>query len=426
MYQGALQRELLRVSIIILAGFAVGWSVDYPLYGLIVGLIVSQIFSIRHASSIFKWSYRQGPAPQDNGLIGYAADRIIRREKTLKERLLNQAKMLQRYNQGIEALKDGVVVLDSVGHIDTFNSAATRMLLLRKNDSGQHITHFVRAPHFVRYFRKADFSEPLQFDLRTFSLQVQITEFGVDQKIMLIRDVTERKRVETMRQDFIADVSHELRTPLTVINGYLEMLTDMDVPAPLAKALAQMGSQSSRMTNLVNDLIQLSKLESASRERNGVVFNLTNLCEQVAGEMKGYSDTASVIVEAEGRLMIDGFKDEMHSALTNLITNAIKYGDGEQVRVSLTQMDRGLEVAVKDKGPGIPPEHLARVTERFYRVDESRESTVGGSGLGLSIVKHALEHHDAELKIESVIGQGSTFSFVIPAFRVGEGVEAAV
>ncbi|MEC8103811.1 MAG: phosphate regulon sensor histidine kinase PhoR [Pseudomonadota bacterium] len=426
MYQGALQRELLRVSIIILAGFAVGWSVDYPLYGLIVGLIVSQIFSIRHASSIFKWSYRQGPAPQDNGLIGYAADRIIRREKTLKERLLNQAKMLQRYNQGIEALKDGVVVLDSVGHIDTFNSAATRMLLLRKNDSGQHITHLVRAPHFVRYFRKADFSEPLQFDLRTFSLQVQITEFGVDQKIMLIRDVTERKRVETMRQDFIADVSHELRTPLTVINGYLEMLTDMDIPAPLAKALAQMGSQSNRMTNLVNDLIQLSKLESASRERNGVVFNLTNLCEQVAGEMKGYSDTASVIVEAEGRLMIDGFKDEMHSALTNLITNAIKYGDGEQVRVSLTQMDRGLEVAVKDKGPGIPPEHLARVTERFYRVDESRESTVGGSGLGLSIVKHALEHHDAELKIESVIGQGSTFSFVIPAFRVGEGVEAAV
>ena len=119
MYQGALQRELLRVSIIILAGFAVGWSVDYPLYGLIVGLIVSQIFSIRHASSIFKWSYRQGPAPQDNGLIGYAADRIIRREKTLKERLLNQAKMLQRYNQGIEALKDGVcewLTADKQGH----------------------------------------------------------------------------------------------------------------------------------------------------------------------------------------------------------------------------------------------------------------------------------------------------------------------
>ena len=417
MYQDALQRELFRVGIIVLAGVAAGWSVGYSLYGLLIGLAISHVISIRQASSIFKWSYRQGPAPQDSGLIGYSADRIIRREKTLKDRLLNQAKMLQRYNQGIEALKDGVVVLDSAGHITTFNSAATRMLYLRKDDSGQHITHLIRVPQFVRYFRSNDFGEPLQFDLRNVSLQVQITEFGIDQKIMLVRDVTERKRVETMRQDFIADVSHELRTPLTVINGYLEMLSDMDTPPPLTKALNQMGSQASRMTNLVNDLIQLSKLESASRERDGVAFDLTALCHQVAGEMKGYSGDAVVSIDTGRSLIIDGFKEEMHSALTNLVTNAIKYGDGKQVDIAIASSDRGIEVAVTDQGPGIPPEHLSRVTERFYRVDESRESTIGGSGLGLSIVKHALEHHDAELKIESTQGQGSTFSFVIPAFR---------
>ena len=417
MYQDALQRELFRVGIIVLAGIAAGWSVGYSLYGLLIGLAISHVISIRQASSIFKWSYRQGPAPQDSGLIGYSADRIIRREKTLKDRLLNQAKMLQRYNQGIEALKDGVVVLDSAGHITTFNSAATRMLYLRKDDSGQHITHLIRVPQFVRYFRSNDFGEPLQFDLRNVSLQVQITEFGIDQKIMLVRDVTERKRVETMRQDFIADVSHELRTPLTVINGYLEMLSDMDTPPPLTKALNQMGSQASRMTNLVNDLIQLSKLESASRERDGVAFDLTALCHQVAGEMKGYSGDAVVSIDTDRSLIIDGFKEEMHSALTNLVTNAIKYGDGKQVDIAIASSDRGIEVAVTDQGAGIPPEHLSRVTERFYRVDESRESTVGGSGLGLSIVKHALEHHDAELKIESTQGQGSTFSFVVPAFR---------
>ncbi|SIS48964.1 two-component system, OmpR family, phosphate regulon sensor histidine kinase PhoR [Thalassolituus maritimus] len=417
MYQDALQRELFRVGIIVLAGVAAGWSVGYSLYGLLIGLAISQVISIRQASSIFKWSYRQGPAPQDSGLIGYSADRIIRREKTLKDRLLNQAKMLQRYNQGIEALKDGVVVLDSAGHITTFNSAATRMLYLRKDDSGQHLTHLIRVPQFVRYFRSNDFGEPLQFDLRNVSLQVQITEFGIDQKIMLVRDVTERKRVETMRQDFIADVSHELRTPLTVINGYLEMLSDMDTPAPLTKALNQMDSQANRMTNLVNDLIQLSKLESASRERDGMAFDLTALCHQVAGEMKGYSGDAVVSINTDRSLIIDGFKEEMHSALTNLVTNAIKYGDGKQVDIAIASNDRGIEVAVTDRGPGIPPEHLSRVTERFYRVDESRESTVGGSGLGLSIVKHALEHHDAELKIESTQGQGSTFSFVVPAFR---------
>jgi two-component system phosphate regulon sensor histidine kinase PhoR len=133
--------------------------------------------------------------------------------------------------------------------------------------------------------------------------------------------------------------------------------------------------------------------------------------------MKGYSGDAVVSINTDRSLIIDGFKEEMHSALTNLVTNAIKYGDGKQVDIAIASNDRGIEVAVTDRGPGIPPEHLSRVTERFYRVDESRESTVGGSGLGLSIVKHALEHHDAELKIESTQGQGSTFSFVVPAFR---------
>ncbi|MEK9713369.1 MAG: phosphate regulon sensor histidine kinase PhoR [Thalassolituus sp.] len=418
MYKGAFQREILRVSVISGAGLAAGWSLDYPLYGLIAGLVVSQIFSIRNADVLYKWSYRMGPPPQDSGLTGYAADRMIRREKSLKNRLLNQAKMLQRYNQGIEALKDGVVILDSAGHISTFNGAATRMLRLRKDDSGQHITHLIRSPHFVRYFNAADYSEPLQFEQRSIALQVQITEFGVDQKIMLIRDITERKRVETMRQNFIADVSHELRTPLTVINGYLEMFSDMDIPAPMVKAMQQMSSQSVRMTNLVNDLIELSKLESASSERNGSTFDLHELCSQIASEMKGYRETADVVIEATGPVNIEGFRDEMHSALTNLVTNAIKYGDGTRVDVRIRVSDRGAQVYVKDKGPGIAPEHLSRITERFYRVDESRDSQTGGSGLGLAIVKHALEHHDSELEIESVLGKGSTFSFLIPQFRL--------
>lgn len=419
MRQGAFQREILRIVIITLAGLAAGWSMDYALYGLIAGLTVSQLFSLRIANALYKWSYRAGPPPQDNGLIGYGTDRIIRREKTQKNRLLNQAKLLQRYNQGIESLQDGVIILNEDGHINTFNGAAARVLRLRKDDVGQHVKNLIRVPQFVRFFDKGDFSEPLQFELRNYSLQLQVTEFGLDQKIMLIRNVTERKRVEVMRQNFIADVSHELRTPLTVINGYLEMFNDMDVPLPMARAMKQMTSQSERMTCLVNDLIELSKLESASSERSRETFDLGDLCQQVMGEMKGFSDNAQMHFKSveNANLKVEGFEDEMHSVLTNLMTNGIKYGSNEEIFITISTSDRGIKVTIKDMGKGIPPQHLTRLTERFYRVDESRESTIGGSGLGLAIVKHALEHHDSELEIESIQGKGSTFSFTVPGIQ---------
>lgn len=417
MRQGAFQREILRIVIITLAGVAAGWSMDYALYGLIAGLTVSQIFSLRIANALYKWSYRVGPPPQDNGLIGYGTDRIIRREKTQKNRLLNQAKLLQRYNQGIESLQDGVIILNEDGHINTFNGAAARVLRLRKDDVGQHVKNLIRVPQFVRFFDKGDFSEPLPFELRNYSLQLQVTEFGLDQKIMLIRNVTERKRVEVMRQNFIADVSHELRTPLTVINGYLEMFNDMDVPPKMARAMKQMTSQSERMTCLVNDLIELSKLESASSERSRAAFDLGHLCQQVMGEMKGFSENAKMHFKSveNVNLTVEGFEDEMHSVLTNLMTNGIKYGSNEEIFITINTSDRGIKVTIKDKGQGIPPQHLTRLTERFYRVDESRESAIGGSGLGLAIVKHALEHHDSELEIESIQGKGSTFSFTVSA-----------
>ncbi len=418
MRQGAFQREVFRIIIICALGLAAGLSVGEPLFGLLGGLIVSQIISVRIATTLYRWAHRQGEAPQDNGLVGYSADRLVLREKNLKNRLLKQATQLQRYSQGIESLQDGVIILDQNGHITTFNGAAVRMLRLRKDDAGQHIKNLIRAPQFVRYFDKADYSEPLQFDIRMLSLQLQITEFGLEQKVMLIRDVTEKKRVETMRQNFIADVSHELRTPLTVINGYLEMFTGMDTPAPMARALEQMESQSRRMTGIVNDLIELSKLESASSERSGEWFSINTLCHEIVDQLQSYREDSHLRINGKVKAEIEGFPQEMRSVLTNLITNALKYGDDGDVMISLEHSLKGLKISVRDHGPGIPPEHINRLTERFYRVDESRESEIGGSGLGLSIVKHALEHHDATLQIDSAEGEGSTFSFVIPSFRV--------
>jgi len=416
--QGAFQREVLRISVISGLGLAAGLSVQEPVLGLLGGLAVSQVISVRIANSLYRWAHRKGDAPQDNGLVGYSADRLVLREKNLKARLLKQATQLQRYSQGIESLQDGVIILDQDGHITTFNGAAVRMLRLRKDDAGQHIKNLIRAPQFVRFFDKGDYSEPLQFDIRMLSLQLQITEFGLEQKVMLIRDITEKKRVETMRQNFFADVSHELRTPLTVINGYLEMFSGMDIPAPLARALEQMNSQSTRMTGIVNDLIELSKLESASSERTGEWFSINTLCHEIVDQLQSYRENSHLRIKGNVKAEINGFPQEMRSVLSNLITNALKYGGDGDVIIGLESSLKGLTISVKDNGPGIAPEHINRITERFYRVDESRESEVGGSGLGLAIVKHALDHHDASLQIDSTEGVGSTFSFVIPAFRV--------
>lgn len=421
MHQSAWQGELTKVGVVTTLGLAAGWTIDQPLYGLLAGLIVAQIISIRTMDALFRWSYRQGPAPQDSGLIGYSVDKLIRREKHLKSKLAQQAKQLRRYNQGIESLHDGVVIIDKEGYITNFNGAAAQLLSLRKEDMGQHIKNLIRTPTFIKYFDKGKYKDSLQFDtnhVKQLSLQVQITQFGIDQKVMLIRDVTERKRVETMRQNFIADVSHELRTPLTVINGYLEMLTDMELPGSLNKAVGQMNSQGQRMKSLVNDLIQLSKLESAHSERSGEDINLLSLGHSVVDQLQEYGE-ADIFYQCDDEIHITGFSDELSSVLSNLITNAVKYGGGSDVHFAIAKQDNGaVKVSVRDGGQGIPPEHIARLTERFYRVDDSRESTVGGSGLGLAIVKHALEHHDTVLDIESVLGKGSTFSFVIPKERV--------
>ena len=187
-----------------------------------------------------------------------------------------------------------------------------------------------------------------------------------------------------------------------------------------------MNDQSGRMKSLVNDLLHLSKLESDSGVANDW-FPLFPMCAAVVDQLKAYAPAgeedcrAEIELDCEQGLSILGCEDEFNSVLSNLLTNAIKYGrlPGKRAKIALktSLVSNGLEIRIIDQGPGIPDHHIARLTERFYRVDDSRESSLGGSGLGLAIVKYALEHHDAELRVESSL-RGSQFSFVIPAERI--------
>lgn len=435
MQQIAWQREFLRIVIIVAIATAAGMSFDRPLLGAFIGLAVSQILMFRRLNELFRWSNNRGPAPQDSGLVGYSADVLIRRERVLNKKIDKQGKQLKRIAEGIESLQDGVLIADQIGNLTAFNRAACYLLGLRiDSDIGQHITNLIRAPRFIKYFEKGDYKEVIELESPHRSnliVQIQVTQFGIDQKVLIVRDVTERQRVEQMRQNFIGDVSHELRTPLTVINGYLEMLADADASPGIARAVRQMSEQADRMKDLVNDLLHLSKLESNNAGIGYDWFEFQPLCAVIVDQLRAYVPISTngeklpapeIHCECASDIEILGFTEEFSSILSNLITNAVKYGHKEgqpaKIQLGIHISNLGFEFSVTDQGEGIAANHLAHLTERFYRVDESRESTVGGSGLGLAIVRHALEHHDSQLKIESTLGKGSRFSFIIPAERI--------
>lgn len=425
MYRNSWQSEFLQFCTILGLLTAFGMNAGHTLLGVCGGLLLVIIVLYHRIFQFYQWlNDRSNEQPTDYGVISNSAAYIQRREAKYNKVIAKHVKTIEQLNQGLESLNDGLLVLNAAGYILNMNSSAQLYLNLRRQDIGQQIRHLLRFPSFIKYLNSAHFSEPLELDIERRTYLLHVTKFGGNQRLVLIRDITERRRVETMRQNFIADVSHELRTPLTVINGYLELLQGQldSLPGPLAPALDNMQIQGQRMTLLINDLIELSKLESVGRERKSEVFNLTELCQRTADHLGNLRDGCQLTLTMDADVVLEGFESEISSAISNLVANAIKYGDGSRVDLSLCRHRNGYEFAVKDYGDGIKLEHIDRLTERFYRVDSSRESKVGGSGLGLAIVKHALENHDTQLHIESQLGQGSRFSFVLPEARIHEVV----
>jgi two-component system phosphate regulon sensor histidine kinase PhoR len=256
-------------------------------------------------------------------------------------------------------------------------------------------------------------------------VSVQLHPYGEGRKLLLTRDVTALEQAETMRRDFVANVSHEIRTPLTVLAGFVETLQTLPLePRERQRYLGLMAQQSQRMQTLVNDLLTLSRLEGSRPPGAQEWIAAGALALQCEQEARGLG--ASLGKRHELRFAppppvdIGGAPAELQSALSNLVSNAVRYTPtGGIIAVEWrTLADGGLEVAVRDTGPGIAAEHLPRLTERFYRVDGSRSRDTGGTGLGLAIVKHVAQRHGGELLIESVAGQGSCFTLVLPAARV--------
>jgi two-component system phosphate regulon sensor histidine kinase PhoR len=245
--------------------------------------------------------------------------------------------------------------------------------------------------------------------------------------LLVLHDVTELRRLERVRSEFVANVSHELRTPLTCIKGYLETLLDgaLDDRAHARRFLEVAGTHAERLDRLIDDLLELSNIESGRVTLAPVRLDLGDVVTGVAAMFEGTAAQKGQTVEraVPRGLAVRADRDRLVQILVNLVDNAVKFTpEGGRIRVEAEPGPDGrVEIRVKDSGIGIPSTELPRITERFYRVDKTRSREIGGTGLGLAIVKHLVQAHGGELRVESTLGRGTTVSFTVPA---GEGTAA--
>ncbi|MEY4376954.1 MAG: Phosphate regulon sensor protein PhoR [Pseudomonadota bacterium] len=448
-----------RAAACAIAGALVGLPFGHPTGGLALGLALYGLSQIRQLLRFERWLRLRSVEPPPDTTGPWAevialATRLYRRKQFHKRRVVQ---LFREFRRMTASMPDGVVVLNGNDEIQWFNrQAATLLGLRRKVDFGYPIQNLVRQPAFVRFLEAARLAEaaaarravkdaagdgmrsadaageegepteaavviasPVATDRRlSFHL---IAAYGMGQRLLLVRDVTREARLESMRKDFVANASHELRSPLTVISGYLDTLAEEGaLDAAWQGPVAEMRRQTLRMTEIVDSLLELSRLEASGREAPLERIDLAGLVAQLRRDlMAGLVRPGVFEVDVPTPAILLGAPAEVHSIVSNLLTNAVKYTpEGGRIAVRWSVDANGGHLAVTDSGIGIAREHLPRLTERFYRVDPGRSRKEGGTGLGLAIVKHAVQRHGGSLEIASVEGRCSTFTCHFPLRRV--------
>lgn len=410
---------MLFAVVLLTAGrpvLAVGW----------LGLCLAGMtaFHLYHLHRLRWWSMlpRQRQLPIGIGSWRTVTDRLsrfVRQEAIEREEADTE---LERLHAAVDLLPDALVVMDRYNLVQWFNRAAEELhgiVGMRRP-----IDHFIRQPEFTRYLEAGDFRAPVNLSLpgrpgRTFSLRLVPTPDSW--RLLVTRDVTEQNKLDAMRRDFVANVSHEIRTPLTVVSGYIETLIDLDLPRQeILTHLHAARKQSITMQRLLEDLLTLSSLENAANRPHDQEFELEPLLRGLLADARTLSaGRHDIELEIDKPVRLRGVPQEIESAVRNLLTNAIRYTpQGGRITMSWTQRAQAAHLSVADTGIGIAPEHLPRLTERFYRVDRGRSRETGGTGLGLAIVKHIAQRHDATLLFDSSLGRGTRFTLVIPRERV--------
>lgn len=412
---------IFELFLVLITGFILGSLFSQPAVGVITALLLLIFWHYWQLMRLSRWLWvdRSLIPPKGRGSwepLFYGLHLVYNRNKRRRRELRG---LIQRFRSGAESLPDALILITDEGTIFWCNNLAQQNLGLRwPEDSGQNIINLLRYPEFTRYLQQRDFSKPLTLQLNNeHQFEFRLMPYSDTQWLMAARDVTQLQQLESIRRNFFANVSHELRTPLTVLQGYLEMLEQPELADnQRLKALHTMQGQTRRMESLIRQLLQLSRIEAALPVEMQDIINVPAMLSLLKNEVETLSAGAHQLnFTIDPQLQVKGNYEQLHSAIANLIYNAIRHTEpGTSILISWQRTPQGANFRVCDNGAGISAEHLPHLTERFYRVDKSRSSQTGGSGLGLSIVKHALMHHHSRLQISSIPGTETCFSFVLP------------
>ena len=406
--------------------------------GAFVGLVLGVFWCMWQGARLERWLKQPLPEALSklHGPWRELGERAYRQLRLREQQASAQEKRLQDFLSAIQASPNGVVLLDEEGKIEWMNQTACDHLGLQTpRDLQQHIVHLVRAPAFTKYFAEDKHDKEIQIDApgaawgKSRHLSMHLHHYGQGKELLLTRDVTALVLADAMRRDFVANVSHEIRTPLTVLAGFVETLQSLPLDAQeTTRYLDLLSVQASRMQTLVADLLTLSQLEGSPAPGAQDLVELVPMLEQIERDANALSAVQAnselpvhrLVFETPQVRQVLGSRNELLSAFSNLVSNAVRYTPaGGEIRVSVARTpEGGMRLSVQDTGPGIAPEHLPRLSERFYRVDRSRSRETGGTGLGLAITKHVIQRHGGSLQIESQLGKGSTFSLYLPISRV--------
>ena len=422
----AARKFVIGLVVLLAAGGLIGWLYGHPIVGLLVATLAALGWQVRQLLSFDRalrtgnfedFRYGEGMWQQLFSRFRYENEKASRRKRSYRQ-------LLREIRKSTNAMPDGAVILNADNEIIACNRASKELAgLKRKKDRGQRVDNILRDPALTRMLhsegkdKSVEIASPIA-DGRW--LNCRVVPYGADQKLLLLRDVTERIRLTKMRRDFVANASHELRSPLTVITGYLDALAEDDqVPEAWAKPVEQMQNQAQRMLQILGELLELSRLESSERIKVEEQVDVGQLLEETRKAFEGHADIAPIEVRKESSASLNGSAAEIETVIVNLLSNAARFTprDGEITMTWRSGAD-GADLVVADTGDGIDPEFIPRLTERFFRVDKGRTREGGGTGLGLAIVKHVLARHDAELIITSEPGQGSEFCCHFPPERV--------
>ena len=422
------KQDLRLLAFLLLIASLIGIGIGYFWILIFIAFAIFFILQLRSLYLVNEWiSNRPYDVPPNlDGIWGALLFNVYRAQR--QERIV-QAEMvglIDRAQSSLVALAEAVVLIDESHQIEWWNPAAEKLLGIQPLDRGRNILTILRQPNFIEYFNHIDQApDGLKMKSSAFEdhyVQVKMTRFGGESRLLVAYDVTRMHNLEQMRKDFVDNISHELRTPLTVLSGYIETFTDQEDLNPRWKrAFDQMQAQTKRMNALVNDLLLLSRLESNKQIAKNQIIEMPSLMNQLFDDAQAYNvDYGHTLnLEIDSHCDLIGSDMELASAFSNLITNAIKYTP-KGGTITMGWHDDGVQgyFTVEDTGIGIDPKHLPRLTERFYRVDSARSRQTGGTGLGLAIVKHVLMQHGAHLEIESKENHGSTFKVVFPKERL--------